>query len=251
MNYLNNFAVDVFTLDGTFVGSWLSRNEAAKALNVKNLSNISKCLHGKIAYSEGYIWKYSPKEVELLEGEHWVPIAGYEDRYAVSDKGRVAALQQYNRETFMILKPIKGAHGYLGIGLRKTSTSPKKNYLIHRLVAAAFLPNPYSKEQVDHIDTNIRNNNVENLRWVTSSENHHNPITLQRHKIKCRELALTGIGNQAAMEVKRVAVKQTIDGKEIHYNSYLEAAKATNHSDSTIKKWCIQNKYGWSNTNVN
>jgi hypothetical protein len=249
MNFCNNFAVDVFTTGGTFIGNWPSISEAARALGIKGLSNISKCLRGEVSSSNGYVWKYNPQRVQILEGEHWIPILGYEDRYAISDKGRVAALQQYGRETFIILKPAKKAHGYLGIGLRKTSTGTKKNFFIHRLVATAFLPNPENKEQVDHIDTNKSNNCVDNLRWVTSIENNYNPITLQRHKTKCRELALTGIGNKAAMEVKRIAVKHTVNEKEIYYNSYLEAAKATGHSDSTIRKWCMNNKNGWSKNN--
>lgn len=52
--------------------------------------------------------------------------------------------------------------------------------LIHRLVAKAFIPNPENKPEVDHIDGNTKNNNVTNLRWVTSSENKNNPITKKK-----------------------------------------------------------------------
>ena len=72
-------------------------------------------------------------------------------------------------------------------GLRKLSTT-KKGYKaftltidgkmscrqVHRLMARAFIPNPDSKPEVDHIDRNPANNVVSNLRWVTSRENNKN-----------------------------------------------------------------------------
>jgi len=47
----------------------------------------------------------------------------------------------------------------------------EKSLVIHRLVARAFIPNPYNKVAVNHIDGNKRNNHVSNLEWVTLSEN--------------------------------------------------------------------------------
>ena len=55
-----------------------------------------------------------------------------------------------------------------------------KNYSVHRLVAECFLENNEGKKQIDHIDGNVRNNEVANLRWCTAKENHHNPITRER-----------------------------------------------------------------------
>ena len=45
------------------------------------------------------------------------------------------------------------------------------SHLVHRLMALAFIPNPDNKEMIDHINRNKLDNSIENLRWVTRSEN--------------------------------------------------------------------------------
>jgi hypothetical protein len=47
----------------------------------------------------------------------------------------------------------------------------QKNVLAHRIIAETFIPNPDNKRCVNHIDSNRRNNKVENLEWVTHKEN--------------------------------------------------------------------------------
>lgn len=49
-----------------------------------------------------------------------------------------------------------------------------KTYYVHRLVAETFIPNPENKPSIDHIDRNRANNDVSNLRWVTTKENAYN-----------------------------------------------------------------------------
>jgi hypothetical protein len=55
-----------------------------------------------------------------------------------------------------------------------------KGFLVHRLVAIAFIPNPNNKPFIDHIDCDRSNNNVNNLRWVTSRENNYNIMSIPK-----------------------------------------------------------------------
>ncbi len=67
------------------------------------------------------------------------------------------------------LKTYVNNSGYECIKL--TALKSNKHRLIHRLVAETFIPNPDNKPEVNHKDGNKLNNTVENLEWVTSSEN--------------------------------------------------------------------------------
>lgn len=97
-------------------------------------------------------------------------IDGFENLYEVSDTGIIRRIDS-QRE----LKTHPDKDGYLRLNLSKNGK--KKNFAVHRLVAMAFIPNSESKPQVDHIDTDLKNNSVSNLRWATPYENIHNPIT--------------------------------------------------------------------------
>lgn len=60
----------------------------------------------------------------------------------------------------------KSGYKYILLG-----TKPRRKLLVHRLIASAFIDNPYGLQQVNHKDGNKQNNCIENLEWVTGSEN--------------------------------------------------------------------------------
>jgi len=92
--------------------------------------------------------------------EVWKTIRGHE-AYKVSTYGRV-----YSTKTLRVLKPLKHTNGYLQVQLGRGN-----RYLVHRLVADAFLPNKHNKPFVNHIDGNKVNNCADNLEWTTQGEN--------------------------------------------------------------------------------
>jgi hypothetical protein len=104
-------------------------------------------------------------------------IKGYNDKYFISNKGIVYSKRsKINTKNVRIhiltqLKPREN-NTYLYVGLSKHGKF--KNERINRLVALAFIPNVENKTQVDHINGNKHDNRVENLRWVTPSENKMN-----------------------------------------------------------------------------
>lgn len=70
-------------------------------------------------------------------------------------------------------------YSYVKLSHNKKTTG----YQIHRLVAMAFLPNPENKPEVDHIDSDITNNKLCNLRWATHIENMANENTKNKKKL--------------------------------------------------------------------
>lgn len=119
--------------------------------------------------------------------EQWKPIPGYEGLYMVSSNGRVKSLDRFSyrkdgrtnlyRSRFMSLS--SDTKGYKRVGLTKNGKTT--GYLVHRLVAEAFIPNPDSLPQVNHINEIKDDNRVENLEWVSCADN----VNHATGKIRC------------------------------------------------------------------
>ena len=98
-----------------------------------------------------------------------VVIPGMEGKYGITKRGEVYSFNYRDSGNTQKLTPYANRHGYIYLRLWKVGR--EKNYLVHRLVALTFIPNPENKPEVNHIDSNRANNNVNNLEWVTKSEN--------------------------------------------------------------------------------
>ena len=99
--------------------------------------------------------------------EIWKDIKGYEGLYKFSNLGNIKSLNGYGHKKEIILSPIKNR--YWNVILSKNGK--KKNYLVHRLVAEAFIPNSNNYSQINHKDENSKNNRVDNLEWCNSKYN--------------------------------------------------------------------------------
>lgn len=118
--------------------------------------------------------------------EIWKDVEGYEGLYQVSNTGRVKSFRGRNRTVDKeghILKP-NLCRGYPNVGLSKADGS-RKTFLVHRLVAAAFVPNPNGYREINHIDENKLNGNASNLEWCTREYNMAYGTARLRQGISC------------------------------------------------------------------
>lgn len=126
--------------------------------------------------------------------EQWKKIAGTD--YEVSSEGRV-------KRGDKIIKSSVNSRGYQLI------TIAGKTRRLHRVVAEAFLDNPEQKEFVNHIDGNTQNNRLENLEWITNSDNVRHARSILKKSTKAKSV-----------------IKITEDLEPVaHYNSMAEAER--------------------------
>lgn len=100
--------------------------------------------------------------------EHWKDISGYEGEYMVSDAGNVRSTSEGQHHGKILGKRLN-ANGYSRVSL--SSCGIVHDFLTHRLVAQAFIDNPYDKDFINHINGIHDDNRVSNIEWCTKSEN--------------------------------------------------------------------------------
>lgn len=175
------------------------------------------------------IWKY-------LDGK-------YSNYYQISNIGNIRSLDRYVNGRYgkqlkkgILMKPYISNWGYKCIRLH---TPIRKHVSLHVLIAKAFIPNPHGLLVVDHVDGNKLNNNINNLEWVTQSENMNRSVKL-------------GLSHSGKSHVQSKPVLQfDINGKFI--NEFDNAAKAsidTGTCKASIYKVCtntrnIANNFKW------
>lgn len=154
--------------------------------------------------------------------EIWKGVSGYEERYQVSNLGNVRSLNYRNTGKIKNLVPKMNNCGRLWVDLLG------KPFLVHRLVAMAFIPNNDGYPEVNHKDENPQNNNVDNLEWCTGEYNkkvyieHHGGGRSKTNITPVKQLDLSGnlitewndsrtIQNETGMN--QWSITQCCDGK--------------------------------------
>ncbi len=155
-------------LDGNELEVFDSIKDASKSVTVKPAS-INKALRKQVNTSGGFIWKYKEDNHNIIENidlSDSILIIDH-PKYRIFKDGKI-----FNIKRKAYLKPVKNDSGYCYVTLAKKDEK-KKNYYVHKLVATHFIVNsdPTNKTQVNHKNKVRDDNRVENLEWVTPSEN--------------------------------------------------------------------------------
>lgn len=167
--------------------------------------------------------------------ETWKDIEGYEEKYQISDIGRIK-----NKINNRFLKPRVGTYGYYKVNLYKNKKV--KTIEIHRLVAESFIENSESKNEVNHIDGNKLNNNITNLEWVTHKENIGHAWKTKLFEPVRKASRRYGKNNPNAKKVYQIK-NNIIIGV---FNTIKEASAKTNTNQTNIGK-CCHNKRNTAN----
>lgn len=174
--------------------------------------------------------------------EQWKPVKGYEGYYEVSNTGKIRSLDRCVTIRGNVIQHRKGKlisshinkRGYVEVNISKHAKNATLK--LHRLVAQAFIPNPFHYPQVNHKDENKQNNCVDNLEWCTNHYNSHYGTRSQR-----QAKSLTN-GKTSK------SVKQMLNGKVIKIWPSMAEADRHGFCQGNVSKCCrgkIKTAYGY------
>lgn len=121
-----------------------------------------------------------------MRNEKWKWITRYENKYQISSMGRV-----FHINNISLLKGSPDKDGYICVSLWKNSKT--KTFKIHRLVALAFISNPNSLPQINHINEIKYDNRRSNLEWSSSKHNVNHGGAIARRSKSVIQLSLEGL----------------------------------------------------------
>lgn len=174
-----------------------------------------------------------------MQEEIWKDIPGYEGYYQASNLGNIRSVDRVvingsgkNSHTShikgkMLKQYISRKNGYAYVALSVNGVSKTKR--VHVLIAKTWIDNPCNKPQVNHIDGNKANNNINNLEWVTQSENmlHAYNTGLEKKNGKAvidldtREIfeTITDAAKSIGINCRCSMIQRVCDGRRSHYRN--------------------------------
>lgn len=163
-------------------------------------------------------------------------INGEKTKYNVSDHGTII-----NIKTGYELKRTIGIRGYYTVYLYHKGRD--YHYTVHRLVAEAFIPNPFDKDFVNHIDGDKLNPRVDNLEWVTNSENIKHAYDNQLISKEIKSMSASMYSDEQIKHVCELLMDSNRPFDEISYYTGVKIP--------TIKKIYHRDQWGWISNKYN
>jgi hypothetical protein len=171
-----------------------------------------------------------------MENEIWRPIAGFEGLYEVSNCGRIKSLARLKsgkiRGAHRLEEKIKSQNnnnmGYPCVTL--TKDGKKSPYLVHRLVAKAFISNDENLPVVNHKNGLPSDSRAENLEWCTQKQNINHAIDVLGKRVGEHGNHSKGFDNYKSIPV----LFKSTNGEIQVFENYFAAAKALGYHRGTI-----------------
>lgn len=162
--------------------------------------------------------------------EVWKAITETDGLYEISNLGNIRSVDRYAKvcgggKRFVkgkIYKPTICTNGYLE--LQASMYGKRKVFLIHRLVAQYFIPNPNNFPEVNHKDEDVTNNSVDNLEWCTAKYN----CNYGTRNKRCMEKVIKKPVKQLSLEGEIIAIFPMVK----------DAMRKTGINDSQIIRVC-------------
>ena len=158
--------IKVYVSNSYIFASLTDATHRTKQVNVRRI--MDECFNDHI---------YKDHLLDDLEGEEWRDVVGWENSYEVSNFGRVRTkerlVKRKGNSVSVLTRKLKQCYidedGYARVSLYEDGRTQLLG--LHRVVAAAFVPNPNNFEQVNHINGIKEDNRASNLEWVTNTQN--------------------------------------------------------------------------------